>query len=108
MLVAAGGTAGHLAPALAVAEELRAADHHVEFAASSGRADADVIAARGFESHLFAIGGLPRQLGVGQVVAVVRAVLAVFTCWNIVRRVRPDVVLAGGGFVAAPAAVAAW
>ncbi|MCW2974179.1 MAG: UDP-N-acetylglucosamine--N-acetylmuramyl-(pentapeptide) pyrophosphoryl-undecaprenol, partial [Thermoleophilia bacterium] len=107
MLVAAGGTAGHLAPALAVADELRTAGHHVEFAASSGRRDADVIGARGYESHLFAIGGLPRRPGVGQVVAVARAVRAVFTCAGIVRRMRPDVVLAGGGFVAAPAAIAA-
>jgi UDP-N-acetylglucosamine--N-acetylmuramyl-(pentapeptide) pyrophosphoryl-undecaprenol N-acetylglucosamine transferase len=107
VLVAAGGTAGHLAPALAIADELRGAGHDVAFAASSGRRDAELIGARGYESDLFAIGGLPRKPGLAQLRAIVRAVGAVFACMRIVRRRRPDVLLAGGGFVSAPAAVAA-
>lgn len=107
MLVAAGGTAGHLAPALAVADELRAAGHDVAFAASSGRRDAELIGARGYEADLFAIGGLPRRPGLAQLRAIARAAGAVFSCIGIVRRRRPDVLLAGGGFVSAPAAVAA-
>lgn len=79
----------------------------MEFAASSGRRDADLIAARGYRSHLFAIGGLPRRFGVGQLTAIARALGAVRACRRIIREVRPDVVLAGGGFVAAPAAIAA-
>ncbi|MCZ4496233.1 MAG: UDP-N-acetylmuramate/alanine ligase, partial [Thermoleophilia bacterium] len=107
MLVAAGGTAGHLAPALAVADELRAAGHDVAFAASSGRRDADLLAERGYESDLFAIGGLPRRPGVAQLRAIFQAIGAVGMCLRIVRRRRPDVVLAAGGFVSAPAALAA-
>lgn len=107
VLVAAGGTAGHLAPALAVADELRDAGHDVAFAASSGRRDADMIGLHGYEADLFAIGGLPRRPGLAQVRAITRATLAVFACLRIVRRRRPDVLLAGGGFVSAPVALAA-
>ncbi|MCW2926518.1 MAG: Multifunctional fusion protein [Thermoleophilia bacterium] len=107
VLVAAGGTAGHLAPALAVADVLRDAGHDVRFAASSGRRDAELIGARGYEAELFQIGGLPRRPGLAQLRAVFRAATAVFTCVGIVRRARPDVLLAGGGFVSAPAALAA-
>ena len=107
VLVAAGGTAGHLAPALAVADELRAAGHDVAFAASSGRRDAELVGARGYEADLFAIGGLPRKPGLAQLRAIGRAAGAVVASMRIVRRRRPDVLLAGGGFVSAPVAIAA-
>ncbi len=107
VLVAAGGTAGHLAPALAIADELRAAGHDVAFAASSGRRDSELIAARGYEADLFKVGGLPRRPGPAQLRAIVRAFVAVVASLRIVRQRRPDVLLAGGGFVSAPVAVAA-
>jgi len=107
VLVAAGGTAGHLAPALAVADELRAAGHDVAFAASSGRRDAELVGERGYEVDLFAIGGLPRRPGLAQLRAIARAAGAVGSSVRIVRRRRPDVLLAGGGFVSAPVAIAA-
>lgn len=104
--MAAGGTAGHLAPALAVADELRARGAHVEFAVSTRPADADTVAAHGYVSHTFPIGGLPRTPGVAQFRAIWRALAAVPRCMGIVRRVQPDVLLAGGGYVSAPAAIA--
>lgn len=108
VLVAAGGTAGHLAPAIAVADELRDVGHHVVFAASSGRRDEQLVAQAGYEVDLFAIGGLPRRIGIAQLRAIGRAAGAVFASLRIVRRRQPDVVLAGGGFVSAPVAIAAW
>ena len=108
VLVAAGGTAGHLAPAIAVADELRAAGHEVRFAASRGRRDHLLLAEHGYDADLFTIGGLPRRPGLAQLRAIGRALLAVIACMRIVRRTRPDVLLAGGGFVSAPAAIAAW
>lgn len=105
--MAAGGTAGHLAPALAVADELRSRGHHVSFATSRGRGDESRVAARGFDAHSFAISGLPRRPGIAQLRAVARAVLAVGVSIRLVRAVRPDAVLAGGGFVSTPVAIAA-
>jgi UDP-N-acetylmuramate--alanine ligase len=107
VLVAAGGTAGHLAPAIAVADELRDAGHTVTFAASSGRRDEELLERAGYESDLFAIGGLPRRPGIAQLRAIARAIGAVPASARIVRRRRPDVLLAGGGFVSAPVAIAA-
>lgn len=107
VLVAAGGTAGHLAPAIAVADELRSDGHEVAFAASRGRRDEELVTRAGYPVDLFDIGGLPRRPGIAQVRAILRAAGAVFASMGIVRRRRPDVVLAGGGFVSAPVAVAA-
>jgi UDP-N-acetylglucosamine--N-acetylmuramyl-(pentapeptide) pyrophosphoryl-undecaprenol N-acetylglucosamine transferase len=91
-----------------VANELRERGHNVTFVGSSGPVEARVVPALGYTLHTIAISGLPRKLGVGQLLAVIRALTATFTALRIVRAVRPDVVLAGGGFVAAPVAVAAW
>ncbi len=107
VLVAAGGTAGHLAPAIAVADELRAAGHDVSFAASRGRRDEELVSSAGYDAELFAISGLPRRPGVAQLRAIGQAIGAVFSSLRIVRRQRPDVVLAAGGFVSAPVAIAA-
>lgn len=106
--VAAGGTAGHLAPALAVAGELAARGCEVSFITSAGRGEERIVSARGFQVASFPIGGLPRRPGPRQLRALVRAIAGVLRCMAIVRRQRPDAVLAGGGFVSAPAAVAAW
>ena len=108
VLVAAGGTVGHLAPALAVADTLTRDGAHVEFAVSTRPTDIQVVRARGYVAHPFPIGGLPRRPGLPQLRAIWQAVTAVPRSLRIVRGVRADAVLAGGGFVSAPVALAAW
>ena len=53
-LIAAGGTAGHVVPALAVADALRADGHHVVFAGGQ-RAEAELVPAAGYELRLGAL-----------------------------------------------------
>ncbi|MBC7644869.1 MAG: UDP-N-acetylglucosamine--N-acetylmuramyl-(pentapeptide) pyrophosphoryl-undecaprenol N-acetylglucosamine transferase [Thermoleophilia bacterium] len=107
VVVAAGGTAGHLAPALAVADRLRDAGHLVTFVTSMRPGDEQLVAARGYGLHKINVVSLPRKLGPGQLGAVVTAVRAVWRARRLVRQLAPNVVLAGGGFVSTPAAVAA-
>ena len=106
-MIAAGGTAGHVRPALAVAEVLRARGVTVTFAGSRDRVESQLVPEAGFELDTFAISGLPRQIGLGLVRAVGRAVRAPFACSHILSRRRPDVVLGGGGYVAGPMVIAA-
>src|SRR2546429_658807 len=65
-LIAAGGTAGHVLPALAVAEALVARGARVTFAGSPGRAEARLVPEGGYELDTFRGSGLPRQPGVAQ------------------------------------------
>ena len=63
MLIAAGGTAGHVRPALAVAEALRARGVTVTFAGSPDRVESQLVPEAGLELDTFAISGFPRRLG---------------------------------------------
>ena len=59
-MIAAGGTAGHVVPALAVAEALRAEDAEVVFVGGD-RAEAQLVPAAGFTLHPIAVEGLSRS-----------------------------------------------
>src|SRR5213596_2637658 len=107
-LIAAGGTAGHVLPSLAVAEELRERGVKVTFAGSPDRVEARLVPEAGFELDAFRVSGLPRRPSPALVRALGRAVWAPVACLRILARRRPDVVLGGGGYVAGPMVLAAW
>lgn len=106
-MIAAGGTAGHVRPALAVAEALRARGVSVTFAGSRDRVESQLVPDAGFELDTFAISGFPRRIGLGLVRALWQSLRAPFACARILGRRRPDVVLGGGGYVAGPMVLAA-
>lgn len=106
-LIAAGGTAGHVLPSLAVAEALVARDVRVTFAGSPDRVEARLVPEAGFDFDAFRISGLPRRPGPALVRALVRAARAPMACRRILSERRPDVVLGGGGYVAGPMVLAA-
>src|SRR5579862_9503380 len=99
-LIAAGGTVGHVAPALAVAEALRRRGGLVTFAGSPDRVEARLVPERGYEFDAFSVSGLPRRPGPSLVRAVGRALAAPGACLRILARRRPDAVLGAGGYVA--------
>src|SRR5207248_3900973 len=107
-LIAAGGTAGHVLPALAVADELRSRGVHVTFAGSPDRVEAQLVPDAGYELDTFRITGLPRRPSAALVRAALLAGRAPLACARILARRRPDVVLGGGGYVAGPMVYAAW
>ena len=106
-LIAAGGTAGHVLPSLAVAEALVARGARVTFAGSPDRAEARLVPEAGFELDTFRVSGLPRRPGLAQARALGKAMRAPRACRRILERRRPDVVLGGGGYVAGPMVYAA-
>jgi UDP-N-acetylglucosamine--N-acetylmuramyl-(pentapeptide) pyrophosphoryl-undecaprenol N-acetylglucosamine transferase len=106
IVIAAGGTAGHVVPALAVADALRAEGAEVAFV-GAGRAEAQLVPAAGFELHSISVEGLSRTNPLRALRALVRAALAVPRARRLLRRLRPDAVMGGGGYVAGPVALAA-
>src|ERR1700746_3207939 len=97
-LIAAGGTVGHVAPSLAVAEALVARGVEVTFAGSPDRVEARLVPEAGFELDTFRISGLPRQRSVALVRSLLLAGAAPRACRRILRLRRPDVVLGAGGY----------
>ena len=107
-LIAAGGTAGHVLPSLAVADALRARGAAVTFAGSPDRVEARLVPEAGYELDTFEISGFPRRPSPALLRALIRAGRAPRACAAILRKRRPHVVLGGGGFVAGPMVFAAW
>ena len=105
-MIAAGGTAGHVVPALAVAEALRAEGAEVSFIGGE-RAEAELVPAAGFRLHTIPVEGLSRSHPLRAMRALARAALAIPRCWALLRDLAPDAVMGGGGYVAGPVGVAA-
>ena len=107
VLIAAGGTAGHVVPAMAVAEELRASGAAVTFIGARGRVEAELVPAAGYEIDFLRVRGIDRRNPLKAARAVAEAAGAIGAARRILRRRRADVVMGGGGFVAGPVGLAA-
>jgi UDP-N-acetylmuramate--alanine ligase len=107
IVIAAGGTAGHVVPALAVADELRASGAEVSFVGTRERVEAELVPAAGYELHHISALGLDRSNPLKAALAAGRAGGAVAGSASLLRRLRPDAVLAAGGYVAGPVGLAA-
>ncbi|QKT03047.1 undecaprenyldiphospho-muramoylpentapeptide beta-N-acetylglucosaminyltransferase [Ectothiorhodospiraceae bacterium 2226] len=107
VLIMAGGTGGHVFPALAVAEALRARGDEVEWMGTETRMEGTLVPAAGFPLHAISVRGLRGNGLLGWALAPWRISVAVAQALNIMRRVRPAVVLGMGGFAAGPGGLAA-
>src|SRR5919202_5953709 len=106
IVIAAGGTAGHVVPALAVADELRAEGAHVVFVGGE-RAERTLVPQAGYELRTIAVEGLSRTNPLKAARAAAKALAAVVEARRILRDVRPAAVMGGGGYVAGPVGLAA-
>src|SRR3954449_13308501 len=104
IVIAAGGTAGHVVPALAVAGALRAEGARVVFVGGE-RAERTLVPEAGYELRPIAVEGLSRTNPLKAARAAAKAVGAVGAATRILRDVRPDAVMGGGGYVAGPVGV---
>src|SRR4051794_14594326 len=104
--IAAGGTAGHVVPALAVADALRAEGARVVFVGGE-RAERTLVPQAGYELWRMAGEGPSRTTPLKAARAAVKAVAAVGTALRILRAERPAAVMGGGGYVAGPVGLAA-
>jgi UDP-N-acetylglucosamine--N-acetylmuramyl-(pentapeptide) pyrophosphoryl-undecaprenol N-acetylglucosamine transferase len=111
-LVMAGGTGGHIFPGLAVAEALRERGWTVHWLGGKGTAarpamESQLVPARGFPLETIDFSGV-RGKGFGIVALLpVRLLKAFWQSIEVIRRVRPDVVVGLGGYIAFPAGMMA-
>ena len=93
-------------PALAVAGALRAEGADVVFVGGE-RAEAELVPAAGYELHAIRVAGLDRRNPLQAARAALLAVRAAFASVRLLRALRVDAVLGGGGYVAGPVGLAA-
>ena len=109
VLFAGGGTAGHLAPCIAVAQTIarRSPDAELHFAVSGKPADAAMLEHRGLSGHPISGSGMPYGCSPAAAMSLVRLAAGGCQALGLLKRLRPDVVLATGGYVSAAVVPAA-
>lgn len=102
LLIAGGGTGGHLYPGIAIAEEVTARGGQVLFVGTARGMETKLVPAAGFELQLLDVSGLKRTGVGGMVRGLLRLPKAFFASLTILRRFRPDLVLGVGGYASGP------
>jgi UDP-N-acetylglucosamine--N-acetylmuramyl-(pentapeptide) pyrophosphoryl-undecaprenol N-acetylglucosamine transferase len=109
LLIAGGGTGGHIYPAIAVAREFlsRDASRRVLFVGTAKGLETRIVPAAGFPLELIEVGGLKGKGGADLLRNLLRLPLGFLQAWRIVGRTRPAVVLGVGGYSSGPVLAAA-
>jgi UDP-N-acetylglucosamine--N-acetylmuramyl-(pentapeptide) pyrophosphoryl-undecaprenol N-acetylglucosamine transferase len=108
VLLMAGGTGGHVFPALAVADELRHRGIQVAWLGTQKGIEADVVPKAGIDISFIDVAGLRGKGLLGWLLAPFKLMHALWQALSVLRRINPVVVLGMGGFVTGPGGIAAW
>jgi UDP-N-acetylglucosamine--N-acetylmuramyl-(pentapeptide) pyrophosphoryl-undecaprenol N-acetylglucosamine transferase len=108
IMIAAGGTGGHVFPGLAVAAVLRARGHQVVWMGTPDSFEARTVPRHGIEVRLVRVKGLRGKGALSWLGAPLRLLRALREAMAVLRAERPDVLLGMGGFAAGPGGLAAW
>jgi len=104
----AGGTGGHVFPALAVARALRGCNQEIVWLGSRCGIENELVPRDGFPLEATRVSGL-RGKGIGSwLMAPLKLMLAIFDAFRVVTRLRPKLVIGMGGFASGPGGLAAW
>src|SRR5690606_1005585 len=109
-LIAGGGTAGHVQPAIAIARALVERGHRrtsIELVGSERGIESRLVPEAGFELTLLPGWGIQRRISWQNVKSVAALVVALVRAWRLVGRRRPRVVVSVGGYASVPCALAA-
>lgn len=113
VLLAGGGTAGHINPAIAIAQYIRSKDERAEilFAGTPQGMEVQLVAKAGFDFVPVQVSGFRRKLSVQNIIhnikTVYHVVTADFVSKRIIRDFQPDIVIGTGGYVSGPVVLAA-
>ncbi len=107
VLFAGGGTGGHLYPAIAIADALRQRGASAVFVGTADRLEATIVPAAGYPLHAIASRPLSRRVSLGALHTVAANVKGTLQSLRLLSRLRPDLIVATGGYVCFPLVLAA-
>lgn len=107
VMIMAGGTGGHVFPALAVADVLRKQGATVEWLGTPRGIENSLVPAANIELHHVSVEGVRGKGILGLLKAPFLIVSAILQALSIFRKVKPDVIIGFGGFASGPGGVAA-
>lgn len=107
VMLMAGGTGGHIYPALACAEKFLEKGITVEWIGSAGGMEERIVPQHDIHLHTLSIKGVRGKGVLGLLAAPLRIAHSIGQALAVLRRAKPDLVLGMGGFVAGPGGIAA-
>ncbi len=109
VVIAGGGTGGHLFPGVAIAEELRARDPGatITFVGTRRGIEARILPELGWPLELIEISGLKTVGALGAIRGLFRVPRALWQARRLLKRLRPDAVIGVGGYASGPVVLAA-
>lgn len=107
VLIMAGGTGGHVFPALACAREFQARGYQVHWLGTPRGIENELVPAAGLPLHRIQVSGLRGKNKLSLLKAPFQLLRALWQAWRIVRQVRPVCALGMGGYVTGPGGLAA-
>src|SRR5215213_4311595 len=104
LMIAGGGTGGHIYPAIAIARELLARDasRKVVFVGTERGLEKTIVPKAGFPLELISVGGLKGKGGLDLIRNLFRLPLGFIQAWKVVSKHRPNLVLGVGGYSSGP------
>ena len=105
IMIAAGGTGGHVFPAIAIADAIREEmeSSRFLFVGTRARMEWRAVPAAGYEIAPVWISGLHRRLTLKNLLFPLKLIVSLFQSWKLIRRFRPHAMISCGGFAAGPA-----
>jgi UDP-N-acetylglucosamine--N-acetylmuramyl-(pentapeptide) pyrophosphoryl-undecaprenol N-acetylglucosamine transferase len=107
ILIMAGGTGGHIFPAIAVAEKLQSEGWEIQWLGTADRMEAQIVPKHGFTLHYLNVTGLRGRGAVAKLKALMALVKAIYQAIKLIKRLQPAVVLGMGGYASGPGGIAA-
>lgn len=108
VLVMAGGTGGHVFPALAIVKQLQARGHTVEWLGTRGRLEEKVVPENGIPIHYIDVQGVRRNGALSLIKAPFKIMHAIMQARAVLKAFKPDVVIGFGGYASGPGGMAAY
>ena len=108
VLIMAGGTGGHVFPALTIAEQLLSCGVQVEWLGTKNGIEATVIKDASIPLHFISVAGVRGKSLFKKLIAPFYIALAIIQSMLKILRIKPGCVLGMGGFVTGPGGIAAW
>ena len=113
ILFAGGGTAGHINPALAIADYVkkRHPDAQISYIGTAEKLEAKLVPAKGYDFYTIKVAGFRRSLSpkaiIHNISAVKLAATSMLSAKKIIKKINPDIVIGTGGYVSGPVLKAA-
>jgi UDP-N-acetylglucosamine--N-acetylmuramyl-(pentapeptide) pyrophosphoryl-undecaprenol N-acetylglucosamine transferase len=104
VLISGGGTGGHIFPAIAIANEIKAQypDSEIEFVGAKGKMEMEKVPAAGYKIHGLWISGLQRRLTPKNLSLPFKVISSLWNSRKIIKKFKPDFTIGVGGYASGP------